>query len=129
MLEGQYDKALKSLLAARERSGDPDDYSLWVGQAYLETGRPAEARDELKQSLVRYEPFNGYGYWILSWYYLGRAHEALGERREALEAYRRFLSYWGKSDRPLGLVDDARARSSQLKSVSALPVPPGRPGG
>jgi serine/threonine protein kinase/tetratricopeptide (TPR) repeat protein len=128
LMEGQYDKTLDALKAARERSGDPDDYSVWIGRALLETGHAEQARGELQQSLERYEPFNGYGYWIESWYYLGRAHEALGERREALDAYRRFLSYWGKADRPLKFIDDARARSSQLKSVSAGPDP-GEPTG
>ena len=118
LMDGQWEKALKAFLAARERSGDPDDFSLFVGRAYLEVGRADVARKELLHSLVRYEPLDNQGYWVQSWYYLGRAHEALGERREALEAYRRFLSYWGKADIQLDFVTDARMRTAELQAAS-----------
>lgn len=118
LLEGQWDKALKALLAARERSGDPDDFSLFVGRAYLGVDKAEEAKSELQHSLVRYPPLDNFGYWVQSWYYLGRAHEALGERREALEAYRRFLSYWGKADIKLEEIVSARTRSAELQAAS-----------
>ena len=80
LAQGDYDAALQQLLLVRQLSGDPDDFSIWIGRAYLETGQPTLARQELTHSLARYQPFDGRAYWLYSWYYLGRAHEELGNR-------------------------------------------------
>ena len=102
----------------RRKAGDPDDFSYMAGVAQLETGHPDSARTELRRSLKRYEPFHPQAYWLLSWYQMGRVHEALGNRGDAVESYRTFLRYWGKADRPLPEVDKARERVKDLASAS-----------
>ena len=102
----------------RRQAGDPDDFSYLAGVAYLETGRADSARTELRRSLKRYDPFHGQAFWLRSWYELGRAHERLGNRGDALEAYRTFLRYWGRADRPLPEVDFARERIKDLAQAS-----------
>ncbi len=86
LARGGYRNALDKLIRYRRMIGDPDDYSYWVGLAYLETGHPDSARHELQQSVSRYSPFNANAYWLLSWYELGRTHEALGNKGDAAAA-------------------------------------------
>lgn len=117
-IEGDYAGALKKMLLVRELSQDPDDYSLWIGRSYLEIGQAEEARAELEHSTVRYPPLAANGYWIHSWYYLGRAHEDLGNRGTAEQAYRKFLHYWGSADRKLPEILDARERLNELDSAT-----------
>jgi serine/threonine protein kinase/tetratricopeptide (TPR) repeat protein len=118
LAQGRFETALEQLLLIRQLSGDPDDYSFWIGRAHLETGQPAQARQELSHSLVRYEPSHARGYWLYSWYYLGRAHEELGNRGDAEQAYRTFLRYWGRADRKLPEIQDARERLAELGGAS-----------
>jgi tetratricopeptide (TPR) repeat protein len=113
-----YAGVLQNLQLLRRVAGDPDDYSYAVGVAQLETGHPDSARQELDRSLLRYNPFNANSYWIYSWYQLGRTHEALGNRGDAVTSYRTFLRYWGRSDRPLPEVQTARERIRQLSNAS-----------
>jgi non-specific serine/threonine protein kinase len=115
---GNYRSALRKFNSARLISGDPDDFSFLIGRAYLETGRPDSARAELERSILRYGPFHPRGYWQRSYYYLGKIHEALGNRGDAAKSYRTFLRYWGRADRPLPEVADAKERLSQLSSAS-----------
>ena len=89
-----------------------------MGLAQLETGHPDSARHELDRSLVRYNPFNAQGHWVFSWYQLGRTHEALGNRGDAVKSYRTFLRYWGRTDRPIPEVQTARERIRQLANAS-----------
>lgn len=117
-IDGDYAEALKKMLLVRELSQDPDDYSLWIGRSYLEIGDADKARAELEHSTVRYRPFSANGYWLYSWYYLGRAHEELGNRGNAVQAYRKFLHYWGNADRKLPEIKDARERLIELASAS-----------
>lgn len=117
-IDGDYAEALKKMLLIRELSQDPDDYSLWIGRSYLEIGDAEKARAELEHSTVRYRPFSDNGYWLYSWYYLGQAHEGLGNRGDAVKAYRKFLHYWGKADRKLPEIKEARERLIELASAS-----------
>lgn len=102
----------------RRKAGDPDDFSYMAGVAQLETGHADSARTELRRSLKRYEPFHAQAFWVLSWYQMGRVHEALGNRGDAAESYRTFLRYWGKADRPLPEVERARERVKDLARAS-----------
>jgi len=118
LARGDFRNALDKLIRYRRLIGDPDDYSYWVGLAYLETGHSDSARHELQQSVSRYSPFNPNAYWLFSWYELGRTHEALGNQGDAAAAYRKFLSYWGRADRLVPEVNLARERLRDLAPAS-----------
>jgi serine/threonine protein kinase/tetratricopeptide (TPR) repeat protein len=113
-----FKRALPAFFEARKLSGDPDDFSFLIGQSYVETGQPDKAREELLRSLNRYDPLGTGTQWLRSWYYLGRAQEDLGNRGDAIAAYRTFLKYWGKADRKLPEVEDAKSRLSELVEAS-----------
>ena len=117
--QGDWRNVLDNLQLYRRRAGDPDDFSFLMGKAYLELGLADSARVEFSRSLKRYEPFQPSGYWIYTWYQLGRTHEALGNRGEAERAYRRFLRYWGRSDRPIAEVQVARTRMRELSQQAS----------
>jgi len=114
----QWDSVISLIGQYRRQAGDPDDFSYLAGVAFIETGKPDSARAELRQSLKRYDPFHPSAYWLYAWYQLGRAHELLGNRGDAVEAYRTFLRYWGRADRPVPEVDKARERIRDLARAS-----------
>jgi serine/threonine protein kinase/tetratricopeptide (TPR) repeat protein len=116
--KGDWASVLTNVQQYRRQAGDPDDFSYVAGLAFLETGKPDSARIELRHSLKRYEPFHPSALWLLSWYQLGRAHEQLGNRGDAVDSYRTFLRYWGRADRPLPEVERARERIKDLAKAS-----------
>jgi tetratricopeptide (TPR) repeat protein len=115
---GDWAGVLSLVQQYRRQAGDPDDFSYLAGLGYLETGKADSARTELRRSLKRYDPFHPQALWLLSWYQLGRAHERLGNRGDAVEAYRTFLRYWGRADRTLPEVEFARERVKDLVRAS-----------
>ena len=52
--------------------------------------------------------------YILAHYELARASEALNKRGQAIDYYRRFLTYWGEGDVNVPEIAQARERLSAL---------------
>jgi len=115
---GEWNKTIKAYEYARKLAEDPNDYAFYIGRAYLETGEAGRAVKEFTQCTRRYDPLSPSSYWIRSWYYLGRADEALGNRGNAVNAYRKFLSYWGGADIKLPEIVDAKSRLADLSDAS-----------
>ncbi len=85
---GQYEQALESFEAARkERPDDPAvEYNRGVALAQL--GRVAEAKSSFQRVIDSNRPELRQK----AWYNMGNVHATMGERKEALQAYRRALS-------------------------------------
>jgi tetratricopeptide (TPR) repeat protein len=50
-----------------------------------------------------------------SFYWLGKIHEQLGDKKEAIENYQKFLGIWKDADPGLPEVEDAKKRLAELK--------------
>jgi tetratricopeptide (TPR) repeat protein len=82
-----------------------------LGQALLESGKPAEALPWFRQCADSgfehiFEPV---GY-VRSFYFLGRIYEQQGDSAKSREAYRRFVGYWKDGD-----LDRERIAEAQRK--------------
>jgi len=53
---------------------------------------------------------------LISIYYIGIAHESLGNTDKAIENYKEFLRYWGKPEIEIKEIKDTRARLKRLIS-------------
>ncbi len=56
----------------------------------------------------------------LSYYYLGRSHDQLGQSSEALENYRKFLNIWKDADEDQPKLADARERLAALEASGSM---------
>lgn len=82
----------------------------WLGQIYLELGRPRDAI----QWLNTFVSISG-AYWPLAHLYLGKAFEELGDDEQARASYAAFLDMWRDADPELQpLVEEARAALVRL---------------
>ncbi len=82
----------------------------WLGQIYLELGRPRDAIEWLNT----FVSISG-AYWPLAHLYLGQAYEELGDAEQARNAYAAFLDMWDDADPELQpLVERARAALQSL---------------
>jgi tetratricopeptide (TPR) repeat protein len=79
----------------------------WLGELYLEDGRPREAA-------VYLESMRSSGVPHVANYLLGRAYTQLGEREKARDAYVRFLQAWEEADPDLPQLEEARAALEEL---------------
>ena len=79
----------------------------WLGELYLEDGRPREAA-------VYLETMRSSGVPHVANFLLGRAYTELGEREKARDAYVRFLQAWEEADPDLPQLDEARAALEEL---------------
>jgi len=94
--------------------------SLEVGRAFLETGLSSDAESELRYTISTqrvwqsvYDPADFLSY-TLAHFYMGRLREQAGQRAEAVDAYRKFLSHFENSTARLPQVADARAALKRL---------------
>ena len=124
LLEGEIALADRApaLALQRFREGQAE-LDVWfapvlVGQALFELGEYAAARDEWARALARrgeatdvfIEDRATLRYLPPVYYWLARAHEALGERGEAAEAYQRYLELRGQSQPLDALAEDSEQR-------------------
>ena len=90
-----------------------------LGQAYFDSGRPAEARPWFERAVnagvERISEPIGY---VRSFYYLGRIYEQEGNAAKAREAYRRFLSYWQDGDFDRDRIAEAQRKISGIAAAS-----------
>ena len=75
--------------AIRENSDSPGPYEM-LGRCFLDAGQPGLAAGSLALALEL--PSRNEDRLLGIYYYLGRAHEALGEERAALECYRKIVA-------------------------------------
>jgi tetratricopeptide (TPR) repeat protein len=79
----------------------------WLGDLYMEDGRPGDA-------VVYLEALRGTGVPHVANLQLGRAYTQLGERDKARDAYVRFLQAWEEADPDLPQLEEARAALEEL---------------
>jgi eukaryotic-like serine/threonine-protein kinase len=94
-------------------------FLLRLGPLYLRTGQPQKAAEALHTALegfywrrfgLRLVPIN----LVSSWYRLGQAYDAVGDRTNAVKAYGRVLRMWNDAEPALPELADARARVTAL---------------
>jgi len=90
----------------------------FLGQAYLEAGRPEKAAEALEKLLLRYDGLRlKYPLWsVKAHYYLGLAYEQTGRNEEAVEQYMEFLDIWKDADQGIPEIDDATQRLRRLRT-------------
>jgi len=79
----------------------------WLGDLYMEDGRPGDA-------VAYLEALRGTGVPHVANLQLGRAYTQLGEREKARDAYVRFLQAWEEADPDLPQLEEARAALEEL---------------
>jgi len=87
-------------------------------QAYLETGRLAEAVSGLEKALNRFDDnrANIPTWSVKAHYLLGLAYEKSGWNQKAIEKYQEFLDIWKEADPGIKEVEDAKQRLAKLKA-------------
>jgi tetratricopeptide (TPR) repeat protein/predicted Ser/Thr protein kinase len=84
-----------------------------LGQAFLESGRPAEALPWFeKVATSGYERVRQPIPFVRSFYFLGQIYEKQGDKLKSQEAYRRFVSYWRDGDLDRDRVAEAQRKIS-----------------
>lgn len=91
---------------------------MFLGQAYIEDGSPAEAAEVLEKALRRYDERRlRYAPWsVEARYLLGRAYEDAGRTDDAIGQYELFLEIWKDGDPGIRALEDARSRLAALKA-------------
>ncbi|MCJ7578295.1 MAG: tetratricopeptide repeat protein, partial [candidate division Zixibacteria bacterium] len=93
---------------------------VFLGQAYLESGKIGEAVAELEKALSRYDAIRA-GFPTLAvkaYYLLGLAYEKSGWKAKAIEKYEEFLDIWRNADPGIPEVQDAKERVKKLRVES-----------
>jgi tetratricopeptide (TPR) repeat protein len=90
---------------------------VFLGQAYLESGKIGEAVAELEKVLSRYDDYRVRApIWAVKAYYLlGLAYEKSGWNKKAIEKYEEFLEIWKDADPGIPEVEDAKERIKKLR--------------
>jgi len=88
-------------------------------QAYLETGRLAEAVSGLKKALNRFDEDRTHvPIWsVKAYYYLAQAYEKSGWKQKAIEKYQEFLDIWKDADPGISEIADAKQRLAKLRAL------------
>lgn len=119
LIKGDARAAIPYLERALTRASKPVfEAHLFLGEAYLEAGRPEEAVRVLEKILHRYDIRRAsYPSWSVKvHYYMARAYEEAGRAQEAIEQYEKFLEIWADADRRISDVEDARERLRNLRA-------------
>ncbi len=106
-------KALQYLIKVQgEQAGTGNRRSL--AQLMVANGQYKEGKQALQGYIsganVATEAYS----YMSALYYLGRAEEGLGDRKQAATDYQEFLKYWGRADIELPQIKDVRARMARL---------------
>jgi serine/threonine protein kinase/tetratricopeptide (TPR) repeat protein len=93
---------------------------VFLGKAYLESGKIGEAVAELEKALSRYDDYRaGSPIWAVKAYYLlGLAYEKSGWNNKAIEKYEEFLEIWKNADPGIPEIQDAKERLNKLRAES-----------
>ena len=116
--KGNYKEAIRYLQKVKElnKGDEAHFYGYQLGKVYLLVKNFAKAEEEFV-ALIQ-EPHDLRIEYVRSLYYLAKAKEGLGKRKEAIEYYKEFLSYWGNADWELLEIKDAKERLKKLKVKS-----------
>jgi serine/threonine protein kinase/Tfp pilus assembly protein PilF len=106
--------------ADKEASSPLFHVRVFLGQAYLESGKIGEAVAELEKALSRYDEIRmGLPTLAVKAYYLlGLAYEKSGWTDKAIEKYEEFLDIWKDADPGIPEVKDTKERLRRLKVKS-----------
>jgi serine/threonine protein kinase/Tfp pilus assembly protein PilF len=93
---------------------------VFLGKAYLESGKIGEAVAELEKALSRYDDYrvNAPAWAVKAYYLLGLAYEKSGWKAKAIEKYEEFLDIWKDADPGIPEVQDAKERLKKLRVES-----------
>ncbi|MBN4072349.1 tetratricopeptide repeat protein [bacterium AH-315-F03] len=119
--QGNYEKALEKLeWMVTENTEGVFPALYFVGVSYLSVGRVAEAVETLERASTRYDGIRFFVFpteSVLVHYELGKAYEASGWKKKAVEQYEKFLNIWRDADEGILALKDARERLAKLKSL------------
>jgi tetratricopeptide (TPR) repeat protein len=105
---GQPDRLVEALEALPLSARSLPSARWWLGLAYLELGRSADA-------IRMFETFWGWTRWPIAKFHEGEAYEQMGDPEKAREAYATFVDAWKDADPELQpWVDRGRAALARL---------------
>jgi len=106
--------ALRNMIEEQQQAVGSNKYSL--GRYMVLYGQYEEAKKYLEPVKSGEDATTNPVRYLRTLYYLGRAHEGLGETAEALSNYEEILKYWGGADLEIEEVADTRQRLDRLRS-------------
>jgi tetratricopeptide (TPR) repeat protein/predicted Ser/Thr protein kinase len=118
MARGDAPAAVSSFEKARDIDPVlPSHIRVMLAQAYLESGRLADAVAELDKMLKRFDDARATTptYSVRAHYLAGLAYEQSGWNDRAVEQYEEFLEIWKDADPGIAEIEDARQRLARLK--------------
>jgi len=91
-----------------------------LAEAYLESGKLAEAVELLESMLSRYDEERAFAGFLsaMAHYLLGTAYERSSWSDKAIEQYQEFLDICKDADPGIEVIDDAKERLARLKTAS-----------
>ena len=103
-----------NMISAQHQRESQDYFQM--GKHMVRYGQSEEGIKTLKRFVSG--PYESTAAWInlVSHYYIGMAHEELGNRHKAEGHYQEVLRFWSDPDRKLDIIEDARERLSKLTS-------------
>lgn len=114
--QGKPEAAIDSILVARQIKDDSTEFRREMITACLNVGRYQDAIREANGLIHDLGADWPGGDYIVSFYDLARAYDALGQTDAAKEAVQRFLSYWGTADWNLAMVKKAKELNQKLQA-------------
>lgn len=121
IFEGRCRADTAAIIAAHKellsRPGQENTSNLYdLGKFQVLTGHYEEGLATLQRLITGPRETTSAIYHLRTAYYLGIAHEGLGNTTEAIANYREILQYWGKPDIELNEIADTRKRLERLTS-------------
>ena len=121
LVKGNANSAVAHLERVQRESPSPGfAVGYRLAEAYLESGKLAEAVELLESMLSRYDEERAFaGFWsVMAHYLLGTAYEESGWIDKAVEQYEYFLDIVKNADPGIEAIEDAKRRLRQLRGVS-----------
>jgi len=121
LVKGNANSAVAHLERVQRESPSPGfAVGYRLAEAYLESGKLAEAVELLESMLSRYDEERAFaGFWsVMAHYLLGTAYEESGWTSKAVEQYQQFLDILKDADPGIEVIDEAEERLARLKVAS-----------
>ena len=116
LLQGKPNVAIDSILVARSVQEDSTLFRPQMITACLNAGRYQDAIKEAKALISDAEAEWPGGDYIVAFYDLALAYDALGQTDDAKGAVQKFLSYWGTAEWDIPMVQKAKALNRKLQA-------------